>query len=106
MKETLGDFPTWMKMLEYDDWQFIRRFILASGSLKEMAKQYGVSYPTVRSRLDRLIGKVEAAEKNQKSDEFTKLLSVFVADAQIEKTVARKLLSTHKKLLNKETQDV
>ncbi len=102
----MDDFPQWIKMLEYDDWQFIRRFILASGSLKEMAKQYGVSYPTVRSRLDRLISKVEAAEKNQKSDEFTKLVSVLVADAQIEKTVARKLISTHKKTIKKESQDV
>ncbi len=102
----MDELPQWIKMLEYDDWQFIRRFILASGSLKEMAKQYGVSYPTVRSRLDRLIGKVEAAEKNQKADEFTKLVSVLVADAQIEKTVARKLISTHKKAIKKESQDV
>ena len=35
--------------------QFAMDFILASGSLKEMAAKYGISYPTVRARLDRLI---------------------------------------------------
>ena len=47
--------PAWMAALEDEDGTFIKKFILASGSLKEMAAQYGVSYPTVRLRLDRLI---------------------------------------------------
>ena len=34
---------------------FIKKFLLASGSLKEVAGLYGVTYPTVRLRLDRLI---------------------------------------------------
>ena len=34
---------------------FVIRFVMASGSLKEMAEVLGVSYPTVRSRLDRII---------------------------------------------------
>ncbi len=35
--------------------RFIEMFVLASGSLKEIAAQTGVSYPTVRSRLDKII---------------------------------------------------
>lgn len=35
--------------------RFIEMFVLASGSLKEIASQTGVSYPTVRSRLDKVI---------------------------------------------------
>ena len=35
--------------------RFIEMFILAGGSLKEVAEQTGVSYPTVRSRLDKVI---------------------------------------------------
>ncbi len=35
--------------------RFIEIFVLASGSLKEIAQQTGVSYPTVRSRLDKVI---------------------------------------------------
>ena len=37
--------PEWMGELEEEDLAFIRRFLLASGSLKEMARQYGVTYP-------------------------------------------------------------
>ena len=40
--------PPWMTDLEEEDWAFAKRFLLASGSLKEVAAQYGVSYPTVR----------------------------------------------------------
>lgn len=39
-----------------------KKFILASGSLKEMARQYGVTYPTVRLRLDKLIQKIKVNE--------------------------------------------
>ncbi len=35
--------------------RFVIRFVVASGSLKEMAEVLGVSYPTVRARLDRVI---------------------------------------------------
>ena len=35
--------------------RFIEMFVLASGNLKEIAERVGVSYPTIRSRLDRVI---------------------------------------------------
>ena len=46
--------PEWMANLDDEDVSFIK-FIMASGSLKEVANQYGVTYPTVRLRLDKLI---------------------------------------------------
>ena len=49
--------PEWMAGLEDEDVAFIKKFLLASGSLKEVAGLYGVTYPTVRLRLDRLIQK-------------------------------------------------
>lgn len=48
-----------MSNLDDEDMTFIKRFLLASGSMKEVAAQYGVSYPTVRLRLDRLIQKIQ-----------------------------------------------
>ncbi len=45
--------------LPRDDQEFIVDFIKASGSLKEMAALLKVSYPTVRNRLDDIIGKLE-----------------------------------------------
>lgn len=50
--------PDWLSALEDEDLVFVKKFLLASGSLKEMARQYGVTYPTVRLRLDRLIQKI------------------------------------------------
>lgn len=45
--------------LSADDQEFIIEFVKASGSLKEMAALLGVSYPTVRNRLDELIAKLK-----------------------------------------------
>jgi hypothetical protein len=41
--------------LPVDHQRFIEMFVLAGGSLKEIAERTGVSYPTVRSRLDKVI---------------------------------------------------
>ena len=49
-------FPTpRLASLPIEHQRFIEIFVLASGSLKEIAQQTGVSYPTVRSRLDKVI---------------------------------------------------
>ena len=48
--------------LPAEDQRFIVDFVKSSGSLKEMARLLGVSYPTVRNRLDEIIGRVRAAE--------------------------------------------
>lgn len=40
--------------------EFIETFVLASGSLKDMAKIMGLSYPTVRNRLDEIIAKLKS----------------------------------------------
>ena len=61
--------PDWMMNLEDEDVKFIKKFILNSGSLKKMAQEYEVTYPTVRLRLDKLIQKIEsdiAETKKQK----------------------------------------
>ncbi len=55
-----GDFYTpRLYRLNPEEQRFIELFVLASGSLKQMAELLGVSYPTVRSRLDRLIERLE-----------------------------------------------
>ena len=49
-------FPaTRLGQLSSEHQRFIEMFVLASGSLKEIASQTNVSYPTVRARLDRII---------------------------------------------------
>jgi len=46
--------PIFLKLSPKEQ-EFILQFFLASGSLKEMAAQLGVSYPTVRNQLDDMI---------------------------------------------------
>lgn len=51
-----GDYPLPALMqLSNDDQTFICDFVKCSGSLKEMAHKLGLSYPTVRNRLDDII---------------------------------------------------
>jgi len=50
--------------LENEDQAFVVNFIKASGSLKEMAKLMGVSYPTVRNRLNEIIEKIKIQKTN------------------------------------------
>ena len=56
-------YPGWIETLEDEELNFIKKFILSSGSLKEVAALYEVTYPTVRLRLDRLIQKIEVNDK-------------------------------------------
>ena len=65
-----GDFCTpRLYRLEPEEQRFVELFVLSSGSLKQMAELLGVSYPTVRSRLNRLI---ETLHQEQRRDERRK----------------------------------
>lgn len=93
--------PMWMKNLDDEDMIFIKRFLLASGSLKEVAKLYGVTYPTVRVRLNKLIDKIKLAEDKTDNDEFVELIKRYVIDEDIEFDVAKNLITEHKKIKEK-----
>lgn len=93
--------PMWMKNLDDEDMIFIKRFILASGSLKEVAKLYGVTYPTVRVRLNKLIDKIKLAEDKTDNDEFVELIKRYVIDEDIEFDVAKNLITKYKKIKEK-----
>src|SRR5438270_12055308 len=95
--------PAWLAALDENDLQFLRRFLLGSGSLKALAEEYGVSYPTVRARLDRLIAKVRAAEDETPIDPFERRLQVLVAADKIPSTLARDLLDAHRQSLKRRT---
>lgn len=93
--------PMWMKNLDDEDMIFIKRFLLASGSLKEVAKLYGVTYPTVRVRLNKLIDKIKLAEDKTDNDEFVELIKRYVIDEDIEFDVAKSLITEYKKIKGK-----
>ena len=88
--------PEWMAELEEEDMAFIRRFLLASGSLKEVAGEYGVSYPTVRLRLDKLIQKIRLAD-DRDADPYVALIKRLAVNEKIDFDAAKLLISEYRK---------
>ena len=54
-----------LSRLTPEEQEFVLHFLKASGSLKDLAKEYGLSYPTVRNRLDALIERVRGMEREE-----------------------------------------
>jgi hypothetical protein len=50
--------------LAMDDQVFITAFVRSHGSIKEMERIFGVSYPTIKARLNRIAGSLEFVETN------------------------------------------
>jgi hypothetical protein len=48
--------------LTMDDQVFITAFVRSHGSIKEMERIFGVSYPTIKSRLTRIADRLEFVE--------------------------------------------
>ncbi|HAJ9305204.1 TPA: DUF2089 domain-containing protein [Listeria monocytogenes] len=88
--------PDWMINLEDEDVNFIKKFILSSGSLKEMAKEYDVTYPTVRLRLDKLIQKIKIEDKIE-DNSYISLIKRYAIDEKIEFETAKVLISEYRK---------
>ncbi len=88
--------PEWMVNLEDEDVVFIKKFLLASGSLKEVARQYGVTYPTVRLRLDRLIQKIQISEEAS-NEPYIALIKRLAVNEKIDFDTAKLLTSEYKK---------
>lgn len=89
--------PEWLNNLEEEDISFIKKFLMSSGSLKEVAAIYGVTYPTVRLRLDRLIQKIQISEDNAK-EPYISLIKRMAVNEQIDFETAKILISEYKKL--------
>lgn len=89
--------PEWMTELDEEDIAFIRNFILASGSLKEIAKQYDVTYPTVRLRIDKIIQKIKITESNE-SDPYISLVKRLAVNEKLDFDTAKILISEYKKV--------
>ena len=50
--------------LTLEDQVFVTAFIRSHGSIKEMEQAFGVSYPTIKARLNRIAGQLEYVEIN------------------------------------------
>ena len=88
--------PEGMADLEDEDVTFVKKFLMASGSLKEMARQYGVTYPTVRLRLDRLIQKIKLSEDTEK-EPYIALIKQLALNDKLDFETAKLLIAEYKK---------
>jgi len=70
---------------------------MASGSLKEVAGVYGVTYPTVRLRLDRLIQKIQISEDTA-NEPYISLIKRLAVNEKIDFDTAKILISEYKKV--------
>ena len=89
--------PEWMINLDDEDVSFIKKFLLASGSLKEIANQYEVTYPTVRLRLDKLIQKIQISE-DASTEPYIALIKRLALNDKVDFETAKLLISEYKKV--------
>lgn len=87
--------PNWILSLENEDLEFIKNLVLKSGSLKEIAKVYEVSYPTVRIKLDRLIEKIKINDAIDNED-FIKFIKKLSIDDRINVEDAKLIIEKYK----------
>lgn len=92
----LDKIPQWILALEQEDATFLKNFTLKSGSLKEIAKMYEVSYPTVRLRLDKLIQKIEMNDQ-QEEEPFQTFIKGLAVDSRIDVETAKIIIEKYKK---------
>ena len=95
-REIMTHIPVWLAELEDEDLSFIKKFILASGSLKEIAALYGVSYPTVRLRLDRMIQKIRISETTE-ADPYVSLVKRLAVDDRLDFDTAKILITEYRR---------
>lgn len=88
--------PAWFLALEQEDAAFLKNFVVKSGSLKEIARLYGVSYPTVRLRLDRLIQKIELSD-HQEEEPFPAFIKGLAVDSRIDLETAKLIIEKYQK---------
>jgi len=86
----------WIDYLTDEDLAFVKRLVLASGSLKEVAAGYGISYPTVRLRLDRLIAKITISDSREIQTEFERVLRAQHAEGKIDADTLKALLVAYR----------
>jgi hypothetical protein len=67
-----GQFdPPQLAQLGLDDQVFVAAFVRSHGSIKEMERIFGVSYPTIKARLNRIAERLDFAENIEVGEKDT-----------------------------------
>lgn len=88
--------------LPREDLDLIVQLVLKSGSLKDLAAGYGVSYPTIRGRLDRVIERLSAVVEGKQRDPLTDLLASLVERGEMSVSAARVVRDEARRMMNGE----
>ena len=91
--------------LSREDLDLITELVLRSGSLKDLADAYGVSYPTIRGRLDRVIERLSAAMKGKAPDPISELLARLVERGELSASNARAIRDLARKTAKQSTSN-
>jgi hypothetical protein len=88
-----------LHQLGEEDLNMVTAFVLVSGSIKDLAHQYGISYPTMRQRLDRLIERVQKLVEGAPSDPLSNYLADLLSKGLLTQSVARRIRDLHRAAL-------
>jgi hypothetical protein len=92
----LADHP--LGRLSREDLDLITELVLMSGSLKALAEAYGVSYPTIRLRLDRVIERLREAIAGRVPDPMSDLLAALMARGELSPAAARAVRELYRRM--------
>jgi hypothetical protein len=97
-----GDHP--LAALPREDLELVTELVLQSGSLKDLAAAYGVSYPTIRARLDKVIERLRQAKAGRRPDPLNELLAQMVERAELAPAAARAIRDMARQMIERERQ--
>lgn len=85
-----GDFelPP-LARLTMEDQVFVIAFVRCHGSIKEMERLFGISYPTVKNRLNRIAGQLEFVDINPPSSRTEILEMLDRGEISVEEALKR-----------------
>ena len=102
-QDAWADHP--LANLPREDLELVTELVLQSGSLKDLAASYGVSYPTIRGRLDRVIERLKQAKAGRRPDPLSELLARMVERAELAPASARAIRDVARQMLEREQRE-
>ncbi|GCF93798.1 hypothetical protein NRIC_16890 [Enterococcus florum] len=91
--------PRWFLDLSDEEVDFVKYFLLSSGSIKELAGTYSTSYPTIRKRIDKLIQKIQISDRKD-NDTVVKLINQLEEEGKIDQEIAKTVVLEYSRSLN------
>jgi len=74
--------------LDAADQIFVAAFVRSHGSIKEMERVFGVSYPTIKARLNRIAGRLEFIDTDPKPSQADVLARLSEGEITAEEAIA------------------